>query len=242
MNLTTMAFEDLSHALRVLLEADLRANRHGLMQTDRAEAVGNIENGLASVLNAFHSLYDVTEKELSSSAVDWYATPELATILALRNARHHNLARKVRTLYTFHLQESKNPGRLSQYVLVDFPAAEQEADTFDVYLSWTDLDQLLSMPKAKNRLRPEVCISVRKYLAAEKFASYANYYNQPVSRVFFNFVPLVCNAAIKIVPHLQGIVAPQSLESDLYLSLFSDMQPGDIKNHEVNCGPFALVK
>jgi hypothetical protein len=48
------AFEDLSHAFRVLLEADDRANRQGLLQLDRAEAVGNIEIALAAVLNTFY--------------------------------------------------------------------------------------------------------------------------------------------------------------------------------------------
>ena len=41
-NEITDAFEDLSHALRVLLEADIRAHRQGLIQIDRAEAVGSI--------------------------------------------------------------------------------------------------------------------------------------------------------------------------------------------------------
>ena len=62
------AFEDLSHALRVLLEAHLRANG-GLLQIDRAEAVGNIEAGLSGVLNAFHSLYDATDVPPDLSSV-----------------------------------------------------------------------------------------------------------------------------------------------------------------------------
>lgn len=63
MSQITDAFEDLSHALRILLEADDRAHRQGLLQIDRAEAVGNIDTALGAVLNAFHSLYDAQEKE-----------------------------------------------------------------------------------------------------------------------------------------------------------------------------------
>ena len=83
------AFEDLSHALRLLLEADMRANAGGLLQIDRAEAVGNIESALAGVLNAFHSQYDATNKD-DSLNIEWQTTPELAIILALRNAREHS--------------------------------------------------------------------------------------------------------------------------------------------------------
>jgi hypothetical protein len=70
--------------------------RSGLLAVDRQEAVGNVETSLSSVLNAFHSLYDAIEKELGDHSVDWYSTPELATVLALRNARHHNKANRTR--------------------------------------------------------------------------------------------------------------------------------------------------
>ena len=59
-SLIDYAYDDLAHGLRVLLEAHIHAN-HGLLVTDRAEAVGNIETSLSAVLNAFHSLYDAIE-------------------------------------------------------------------------------------------------------------------------------------------------------------------------------------
>lgn len=204
MNDVSITFEDLSHALRVLLEADLRANRYGLLVTDRAEAVGNIETGLASVLNGFHSLYDAIQKEVQPEPIDWYRTPPLATILALRNARHHNLARKVRTLYTFHYQEAENPGRMKQYILVDFPPTDgPDADTFNVYISWSDFDRLLALPRAQSKLREETCQLIRAYLGSSRFGEYAIHYHLRMDQVFLNVVPLLVNAAAKIVPLIQ---------------------------------------
>ncbi len=52
MSQITDAFEDLSHAFRVLLEADDRAHRQRLLQLHQAEAVGNIETSLARILGA----------------------------------------------------------------------------------------------------------------------------------------------------------------------------------------------
>ncbi|WP_025998430.1 hypothetical protein [Xanthomonas phaseoli] len=75
MTTLTDAFDDFSHALRALQEADYRANS-GLLVVDRAEAVGNIENAWSSVLSAFHSLYDAMEKD-PKSILDWYGHPEL---------------------------------------------------------------------------------------------------------------------------------------------------------------------
>ncbi len=238
--LISAAFEDLSHSLRVLLEADIRANRYGLIQVDRAEAVGNIEIGYTSVLNAFHSLYDSVGKELNDSPISWYDTQELATILALRNARHHNKANKIRTLYTYHVQNSENPGKLSQYVLVDFPAVENGADTFDLFISWFDLDAFLSMPKKENMLRIETVDSIRDYLKSHMFLEYCEFYGQNINKLFLNSIPLIVNAASKIVPKIHEFVKVQSFETETYLEFFSNMKPADTQNPEVDCGPFAL--
>jgi hypothetical protein len=240
-NQITDAFEDLSHALRVLLEADARAHRQGLLQVDRAEAVGNIETALASVLNAFHSLYDALEKEGQGALIDWYKTPELATVLILRNARHHNQAKKIRTMYSYYIQEAETIGRMEMYILVGFPAEEDGASTFEIYLSWADLKTLLALPPQDTRIRGAAAQSVRDYLNATKFPEYAAHYELEENRVFFNVVPLFVNAAIKVVPLIKDFVSPRSTESQTFLTLFQHILPANTKDHEVNCGPIALM-
>ncbi len=129
------AFEELCQSLRILLEADFRANRGGLLLVDRAEAVGNIETALTSVLNAFHSLNDAIKKQLGSNPINWYETGPLAVVLAIRNARHHNKANRIRSLYTYHTQEAERIQHMEQFVLVDYPIPDEGADTFDVFIS-----------------------------------------------------------------------------------------------------------
>lgn len=240
MSRITDAFEDLSHTLRVLLEADAQAHRGGLLQLDRAEAVGNIETAFTAVLNAFHSLYDALCKEGHASLVDWYQVPELATVLILRNARHHNHANKIRTMYSYYAQEAEDIGRMEMCILVDFPAEEDGADTFDVYLSWADLKILLSLPPQETRIRESVAQDIRSYLGADKYKDYAAHYNLNDKRVFFNVVPLLVNAAVKLVPLITHLVSPRSTESKAFLTLFQHVLPADTKCHEVNCGPIAL--
>ena len=237
MSLITDTFEDLSHALRILLEADARAHFQGLLQVDRAEAVGNIEIALAAVLNAFHSLYDAMEDNI----VDWYSTPELATVLTLRNARHHNHAKKIRTMYSYYTQEAEKIGRMEMYILVDFPATEDGGDIFDVYISWADLKTLLAMPPQVTRIRQPVCQAIRAYLAVTKFQEYALQYELEEERIFLNVVPLFVNAAVKLVPLIEPLVSPRSTESRFFLQHFLDTLPADTTNHEVNCGPIALL-
>jgi len=213
-----------------------------LLEIDRAEAVGNIEAELAGVLNSFHSLSDALEKEGQESAVDWYGTPELATILVLRNARHHNQARKVRTMYTYYAQEAEQIGRMEMYVLVDFPAEEEGADTFDVYLSWADLKALLALPPNESRIRDAVSQSIREYLGTKNFGAYAREFEQPEERVFFNVVPLIVNAAIKVVPKIKHLVKPRSTESKTFLALFQHVLPSHTTAPKVDCGPIVFSK
>ncbi len=237
----TDAFEDLSHAMRGLLEAHVRANRDGLLRVDRAEAVGNIETNLGSVLNGFHSLHDAMGKSSLKDAIDWYGTSELATILILRNARHHNHASKVRTLYSFYAQEGERIGNLEMYILVDFPALEDGADTFDVYLSWADLERLFRLPQEVTRIRPETANDVQSYLNTNRFPYYAEEYELGEDRIFFNLIPLIVNAGIKLIPLIKSAVKPRSMESEAYLSLFENVEPADTRNHDVNCGPIAFM-
>lgn len=238
----TRAFEALAQSLRVLLEADWHANRGGLLFVDRGEAVGNIETALAAVLNAFHSLYDAIEKQIGDPPIDWYASGPLATVLATRNARHHHLANGIRTLYSYHAQEVERPDRMAQYVFVDFPALEEGADTFDIYISWADLDTLLALPRSVSRLRPAACQTIRGYLDAQKFAQYAARYALPIHSVFLNIVPVFVNAAAEITPHLRGYVARDSTESQFFMEHFCSVTKSDTHAHEVNCGPFVLPK
>ena len=236
------AFEELAQSLRVLLEADFKANRGGLLLVDRAEAVGNIENALSSVLNAFHSLYDAIEKQLGTNPINWYESGPLAIVLAIRNARHHNKANRIRTLYTYHTQEAEYIQHMEQYVLVDFVTPDEGADTFDVYMSWFDFKFLLDMPSGESRVRQPTSTAIREYLDTDKFAEYSNYYDLEESRVFFNIVPLFVNAAATIVPLIKQYCGAGSTESKFFVDHFSTVVHADTKHHDVNCGPFVLTK
>ncbi|GAB6098087.1 hypothetical protein JCM14469_43430 [Desulfatiferula olefinivorans] len=235
------AFEDLSHSLRVLLEANDRAHRQGLLHVDRAEAVGNIETALSAVLNAFHSVYDAMNKTSKYKDLNWYQKPELALMLVLRNARHHNHARKIRTMYSFYAQEAKKIGNMEMYVLIDFPAQEGGADTFDVYLSWSDILNLFSLPTSVTRIRESLKDEINHYLGSHIFRDYAEYYEQNEHRVFINVVPLIVNAGIVLMAYIHQDIKPRSIESDTFLNHFKKALPAYTDRHEVNCGPIALM-
>jgi len=229
------AFEDLAQALRVFLEAHYKLNS-GLINIDRAEAVGNIEIAFNSVINAFHSLYDSIGKELRHQPINWYLTPELCLILAIRNARHHNLANKIRNIFNYHVQNNKNPTDKSTYLIVDFPAPpeEENGDCFDFHLSWADFVTLMSLPRAKSRLKNGTEDLIKKYLNSEAFEEYAAYRNVEKDKIFFNVVPLVLNAGIAIHPHIKSSIKPISTESKHFYWHFEHVCPALTKKHEMD--------
>ena len=236
------AFEEFAQSLRVLIEADFSANHNGLLMVDRSEAVGNIENAFTSALNAFHSLYDATEKQLRASTIDWYGTGAIAIILAIRNARHHNKANRIRTLYTYHTQEAERIQHMEQYVLVDFPIDDEGADTFDLFISWYDLNLFLDLPEKESRIKERTCTAIRNYINTPQFTNYANHYELPESRVFINVIPLIVNAAGTVVPSIKTHCKGDSTESKFFSEHFATVVHADTKNHEDTCGPFVLPK
>jgi hypothetical protein len=130
---------------------------------------------------------------------------------------------------------------MRQYVLVDFSSDEEGADTFNVYMSWRDLNNLLSLVKRESRLDPSTCSLIHHYIGSTKFADYASYYGLNISRVFFNIVPLFVNAGATLVPLIQSNLRGVSTESKFFASHFSSVHLADTEHPSVTCGPIALL-
>lgn len=235
------SFEELSQNFRVLMEADIRANRFGLIQVDRSEAIGNIETGLSGVLNSFHNLYDAIKKQINPIPINWYESAPLALMLVLRNARHHNHANRIRTLYSHYLQETKKIGDMDNYVLIDFPCYEEGTNTFDLYISWGDLEYLFELPKKDTQIDDKTKELILQYLNSLRFSEYAKDFDLPESKICFNIVPLFVNAASTITPFIKDYCEADSTEAKFFVELFCSVTMADTKNHEVNCGPITFV-
>lgn len=237
--LLNQAFDDLAHGLRRLLEADYHANRGGLLFTDRAEAVGNIESALTAALNAFHSLYDILADEPEAPGKKWYGIGPLALILAIRNARHHNKANKIRSLYTLHVQEAKKIDRMEMYTLVDYPRRDS-FHGFDVFLSWADLKYLLEMPEKQSLIKAHTREAIEEYLGCDKFAGFARHFGEPENKVVFNIVTVLTDGGIALMPFVSDVLEPLSVESETFKRLFETSPQSDRTTPDYTCGPFVL--
>jgi hypothetical protein len=225
------SFEDLAQTFRILIEAQFKLGQ--LITIDRPEAVGNIETSLNAMLNAFSNLYDLMQQKLNSP-IDWYATPELCVVLAIRNARHHNNANRIRTIYNYHVQSSSSPTDTSQYFYVNFPANpnEEGGGFFDVGISWGDLSLLLDMPRRQSRLRSGARELIRDYLNADQFEADAAAAGLTNQDIFINFVPLATNAGIALSPFIRDHIQAASIEASAFLSHFEHVAPAITQSHD----------
>lgn len=221
------------------MESNLRF--HQLITVDRPEAVGTLEAAINAKLNAFHNLYDLMLQELENP-INWYDIPQLCIILAIRNARHHNKANRIRSIYNYHSQTCDPPTEERTYMYVNFPSHpdEEGGRFFDVPLSWADLDLFLSFPRRESRLRPEARGLIRDYIDADGFEAESARAGVSKEHIFFNFVPLALNAGISLHPHIQDYVTPASVESQSFLNLFGSTGQAVTDHHECQTLQFLL--
>ncbi|WP_063651337.1 hypothetical protein [Aliivibrio fischeri] len=233
------SFEDLTQTFRVLIEADFRYKQ--LISIDRPEAVGNVETAINAMLNAFHNLYDLMQQELGNP-VDWYDTPELCIILAIRNARHHNKANRIRSIYNYHVQTALTPNTEHTYYYANFLANpdEEGGSFFDIPISWGDINSLLELPRSESRLRASAPEIIRNYVNADLFESLALEAEIDVNDIFINFVPLAMNAGIKLHQYIEAHVTAGSTEAEAFLSLFGTVAPSITSKPDCDIFPFNL--
>ena len=234
------SFEDLAQAFRVLLESNWSLQR--LLAIDRPEAIGNLESGLNTQLNAFHNLYD--NMQSNGLEPDWYLKPELLMMLVIRNARHHNKANRIRSIYNYHRQSMNDPTQQKNYFYVNFPAPPEEegGGYFEVPISWGDIDKMLSLPRQESRLRPEAKERIRDYLDANSFEAQANQLGLTKEDIFINYVPLSMSAGIALHPFIKDNISlnDDSVEAKSFLSLFASTHPALTKQHICKAIAFSL--
>ena len=237
----THSFEDLTQTFRVLIESNQKMKQ--LIEVDRPEAVGTMETAINAKLNAFHNLYDLMDQGLGKP-VDWYDVPELCILLVIRNARHHNKANIIRSLWNYHNQSSGKPTDSKKYLYVnsEVPPEEYGGGYFDIPLSWSDLDELLSLPRSESKLRASARNLIRTYLNADKFEEKANELGLTKNDIFFNFVPLSLNAGIALQPFVKDHVKSDSVESTFFLQHFKNTAPALTKQHDYHEFIFSLPK
>lgn len=216
------AFDSFAHALRVNTEHLIRAPE--LMKVDPQEAAGNLDQGLLSILNGFHSVYDAANDDPRISFA-WNREPTTATLLAIRNARHHNHAHRIRSVEGYFTRAGR--AQLSkEYHLVTYGDGNGEAPLFIQALSWSDISELLDMPFDMTRLSAAKVGAMRAYLGADSIASHIAAQTS-TAPIFFDVLPLIVNAAKAAIAVIEPHLETYSMEGQGFKEHFEDVEVVD---------------
>jgi|TARA_R100000501_G_C2630688_1_gene126171 hypothetical protein len=212
-------FEALSQAFRVFTEQLMRFR--ALFLVDTPEAVGNLDHAVDGILNAFHGLYDAVNAE-AKGAFDFYAHPITGLVLWIRNARHHNSANRVRSIYRCARKEENE----TNYILVDFAAGEaEEGGTFaEYYVSWADI---LMVFEAQKRKYAESVERYRAALNADEIEGWCREHEYSERQIFVNLLPIVSAAGSACTGAIAQYITPESVEAETFLDHFQTVQPAD---------------
>lgn len=217
-------FEGLAQAFRVFTEQFLRFRE--LFLVDAPEAVGNLDHAIDGILNAFHGLYDAVKNE-APEAFEFYANPICAFVLRIRNARHHNQANGVRSIYrTARLQEPA-----IDYILINFPAGEaEEGGGFaEHFVSWADIIAVL-------RLEPQKyggsVAAGRDAIGANEFESWCAAHGYSEAQMFVNLIPILAAAGSACTGAIADHIEAQSVEAEAFLNIFQTVEPANFAEPE----------
>ena len=181
----------------------------------------------------FHSLYDADVKGKTPTGLDWYATPELACVIALRNARHHNESNKIRSLFTYHARTQSSPSLTHEYLLLDFKDTEIGAQHIEYFFSWEDFHSFLQ--SSTNRLRKSAISHINSYLATDQYSKHCTENELNDSDLFINGIPIVLNAGIAVLPHIKDSVNHDlSTESQFFSDHFQSLLPLNTSDHVID--------
>lgn len=217
-------FESLAQAFRVFGEQHIRFP--GLFLIDPPEAVGNLDHAIDGILNAFHGLYDAVKIE-ASGAFDFYRDPICALVLRLRNARHHNQANGIRSIYRCARTEEHRV----DYLLINFAAGESErgGGFAEHYISWADV--CLALASQSEKYAASVGAG-RASIHAKSFEDWclANGYLE--SQMFVNLIPILSAAGTACVRPLTEYINPQSVEAEAFLDIFTTVRPANFAKQD----------
>lgn len=217
-------FETLAQAFRVFAEQQLRFRQ--LFLIDAPEAVGNLDHAIDGILNAFHGLYDAAKLE-AIGAFDFYADPICAFVLRLRNARHHNQANGVRSIY----RRARDEVSRIDYLLVTFAAGRnEEGGAFaEHYLAWSDILTVLDLQSDKYAAS---ITAGRDAIGAGKFETWCRAHGYSERQIFINIIPILSAAGSACISALAKYIEPRSVEAEAFLSIFQNAQPADFDQQD----------
>ncbi|MEN5171477.1 hypothetical protein ABE427_01880 [Acinetobacter higginsii] len=221
--LVEAALDKLCNNLRMHCENML--NFHKLKLVDPEEAITNLDRSFESILEAFHTLYDVSKRE-----IDYFEKAETAFLIMVRNAIHH----RNHTLFNswnaeMHLNGGMQKYAGAKFLLCDYQPLDCNSHIAKYYYCLEDVYERLDGKRAseyldtflKENKRNEQLSLFKDELSFNEIEIYARSERYPLKQVYINVMPIL-NCALKYTfekLYELGIKA-KGYDANVYFKLF----------------------
>ncbi|WP_246713252.1 hypothetical protein [Ensifer adhaerens] len=204
MKIRQQAITTLSNNMRRYVEANL--NFAKLKHVDLEEAIDNLDRAFEAKVEGFHSLYDVDKNDF-----DYFAHPDTALIIVLRNALHHRDHEIFRS-WNADMYQDGGPYRflgaeflLAAHYVNNAPrVAGQFYKLQDFFMR---IDPALSSPALERRMgdrsRRQILQHFSEDLGFKEILLKAEAERYPLKQIYINVVPIFISATCRVFKSLK---------------------------------------
>lgn len=224
-----LAVEALSNNMRLHAEAEYNFIENFLI--DREEAINNVDRTFESLVESFHTVYDV-----SKNIIDYFLHADTSLIISTRNAIHHRNNPLFRSLYHEIFLRS-NP---KQWVGAEFLLASYQTDIvfseryfrlddfrcrLDPDAKSTHLDTHKKYQVAHKRFE-----LIKKALSFDKIYDKARKERYPTQQIYINIMPIFASAVSRVFRKMQALgMSFDRFDAITYMAHFEGIDV-DLKN------------
>jgi hypothetical protein len=225
MNIVERNLDRLCNMLRLLAETALTVKT--LKHVDLEEAVNNYDRAFEGVLEAFHSLYDVTKED-----IDYFTNSDTSLIILVRNALHH---RDHPLFQSWNAEMSLNKGYKkhlgAEFLLCSYVPVEKDAHVMKYFYKLVDiydrLDFARKSPYVVTKLSPKKMEhqlgAMNTELSFNEIWEYANARRYPLNQIYINFVPILQSAVKRVFTQLDSRnMTLNGFDSGVYFGFFQN--------------------
>jgi len=200
MRIKQNAVRVLATTMRRYSEANLAFET--LKHLDLEEAIENLDRAFESILEAFHSLYDVDKSDFN-----YFENPDTAVLIMLRNALHH----RNHELFVSWNAEMNQPGgprrfRGAEFLLVSHQLVNPGSTARQFYKIrdfLTRVDPVLQSPALENKLnsanRQSLIQHLRAGLHFDDILREAERERYPQKQIYINVIPVFISAVSRVL-------------------------------------------
>lgn len=216
---------------------------HKLKMVDAEEAITNLDRSFESILEAFHTLYDVSKNQIY-----YFEKAETTLLIMLRNAIHH---RNHPLFNSWNMEMHLNNGiqryKGASFLLCDYRSLDFNSHVSKYYYCLNDiyerLDEKIASPYLdgflKKNKRIEQLILFKENLSFQEIEKYAKSERYPLKQVYINIMPILNTALRFVFDQLHEIrIKPKGYDAKVYFDLFRKDCFFDLKLVNYTCVKF----